>query len=133
MPVITSPSTARTSAPATRRSAAATAIVDDLDPFVAPAPSHQVGDAATRSTVVVRGLVLGTVVAQWAGGAVLEVTLSDGSGAICLAFLGRWSIAGVDPGRLLTAAGTVGCRQGRTVILDPRVWLHGRLAEVADA
>jgi hypothetical protein len=107
--------------------------VDELDPFVAPVPAHQVGDAAIRSTVVVRGLVLGTVVAQWAGGPVLEVTLADGSGAICLAFLGRWSIAGVDPGRLLTAAGTVGCRQGRPVMLDPRVWLHGRLAEVADA
>jgi hypothetical protein len=64
---------------------------------------------------------------------VLEVTLSDATGDLCLAFLGRRHIAGIDSGRELTAAGTLGIHRGRAVVLNPRYWLHGSRAEVADA
>jgi hypothetical protein len=48
-------------------------------------------------------------------------------------FLGRRGIAGIEPGRELTATGTVGRRLGRPIVLNPRYWLHAPLVEVADA
>jgi RecJ-like exonuclease len=103
--------------------------VDELDPFVAPSPSHQVGDVSARSRVVLRGLVVDAEVVPWDGGPVLEVTISDGSGAIRLAFLGRHRIGGVEHGRVLTVAGMVGRRHGRPLLIDPWCWLHAPLEE----
>jgi len=110
-----------------------TVTVGDLDPFVAPPPSHRVVDAPIRCRVVLHGLVLDVRVATWVGGPVLEVTLSDGSGVMCLAFLDRRHIAGIEPGRVLTAAGTIGLRHGRRVVLNPYYWRHAPMVEVADA
>lgn len=106
---------------------------DDWDPFVAPQPSHRIADAPARGRVVLRGLVVGVEVAQWSGGAVLEVTLFDGSGEMCLAFFGRRQIGGIETGRVLTAGGTVGRRRGRPILLNPHYWLHAPLEEVPDA
>lgn len=67
-----------------------------------------------------------------AGGPVLEVDLSDGTATLGLVFLGRRRIAGISIGRVVTAAGMVGTRHGRLVLLNPLYWLsaHG---EVSDA
>lgn len=105
----------------------------DRDPFTAPSPSHRVVDAPYRSRVVLEGFVVDVVPAQWAGGPVLEVALSDGSGDICLAFLGRRRVGGIEPARLMTVAGTVGVRRGRRLVLNPYYWLHASATEVADA
>ena len=94
-----------------------------LDPFVAPAPSHRVVDASVRSRVVLHGLVLDVRSADWVGGPVLEVTLSDGTGDVCLAFLGRRRIGGFELDRALTVAGVVGTRQGRALLMNPPYWL----------
>jgi hypothetical protein len=51
---------------------------------------------------------------------------------LCLAFLGRRRIAGIEPGRQLTAAGTVGFHHGRRVVLNPWYWLL-HTAEFPDA
>ncbi|MGQ0616127.1 MAG: hypothetical protein ACT4PW_03915 [Acidimicrobiia bacterium] len=104
----------------------------ELDPFIAPERSHSVADVPARSRVVVRGVVRDVRAARWAGGPVLEVALSDGTGELCLAFLGRRRIAGIEAGCELTAAGTVGSRRGRPVVLNPWYWLHAG-AEVPDA
>jgi hypothetical protein len=129
MLVMTSASTFQAPLPTRCHEAAKGVIVDQPDPFVAPSPSHRVGDAPTRSRVVLRGLVVGVEVVPWGGGPVLEVTISDASGAMRLAFLGRHSIGGVEPGRVLTAAGTVGRRDGRPLLINPLYWLHAALEE----
>lgn len=129
MLVITSGSTLRAPSAACGHEAAKGVIVDEPDPFVVPSPSHRIGDAPFRSRVVLRGLVLQVEAVAWGGGPVLEVTVSDGSGAICLAFLGRRAIGGVEPGREVTAAGTVGRRRGRPLLLNPSYWLHAPLEE----
>ena len=108
-------------------------MLDELHPVVAPAPSHRIADAPARALVSLRGHVVDVDVGRWVGGPVLEVTVSDGSGSICLAFLGRRGIAGVGPGRVLTATGTIGRRLGRPIVLNPRYWLHASLGEAADA
>lgn len=108
-------------------------MVGDLDPFVAPAPSHLVVDASVRSRVVLHGLVLDVHRADWVGGPVLEVTLSDGTGDVCLAFLGRRRIGGIELGRALTVAGVVGVRRGRALLMNPHYWLDARKTEAPDA
>lgn len=57
----------------------------------------------------------------------LEVDLYDGSGAISLVWLGRRQLAGIAPGRAVTAAGRVVAYRGRTAIFNPRYSLRGRV------
>ena len=49
----------------------------------------------------------------------LEADLYDGSDVVTLVWLGRRQIAGVEPGRALTARGRVALRDGRKVIYNP--------------
>ncbi|GAA2863108.1 hypothetical protein Acy02nite_52870 [Actinoplanes cyaneus] len=49
----------------------------------------------------------------------LEADLWDGSDVVTLVFLGRRSIAGIEPGRQLTARGRVAIRDDRKVIYNP--------------
>lgn len=102
-------------------------------PFVAPRPSHRLEDAPLRSPVVLQGVVADVRATRWVGGPVLEVTLSDGTGGVCIAFLGRRRIAGVEVGRTLTVAGSLGSRRGRPILMNPQYWLHRPDSEVADA
>lgn len=54
----------------------------------------------------------------------LEADLYDGTDVITLVFLGRRHIAGVEPGRALTARGRVAIREGRKVIYNPHYELE---------
>ncbi|MGK5678546.1 OB-fold nucleic acid binding domain-containing protein [Actinoplanes sp. URMC 104] len=49
----------------------------------------------------------------------LEADLWDGSDVVTLVFLGRRSIAGIEPGRQLTARGRIALRDDRKVIYNP--------------
>ncbi|HEY0531497.1 MAG TPA: OB-fold nucleic acid binding domain-containing protein, partial [Actinoplanes sp.] len=49
----------------------------------------------------------------------LEADLWDGSDVVTLVFLGRRSIAGIEPGRQLTARGRIASRDDRKVIYNP--------------
>ncbi|GLY94818.1 OB-fold nucleic acid binding domain-containing protein [Actinoplanes sp. NBRC 103695] len=49
----------------------------------------------------------------------LEADLYDGTDVVTLIFLGRRSIAGIEPGRQLTARGRVALRDDRKVIYNP--------------
>ncbi len=49
----------------------------------------------------------------------LEAELYDGSDVVTLVFLGRRSIAGIEPGRQLTARGRIALRDDRKVIYNP--------------
>jgi len=49
----------------------------------------------------------------------LEAELYDGTDVVTLIFLGRRHIAGIEPGRALTAAGRIAVRDGRKVIFNP--------------
>jgi len=54
----------------------------------------------------------------------LEADLYDGSDVITLVWLGRWHIAGIEPGRQLTAHGRVAVRADRKVIYNPHYELE---------
>jgi hypothetical protein len=49
----------------------------------------------------------------------LEAELFDGSDVVTLVWLGRRQIAGIEPGRVLTARGRVAVRDRRKVIYNP--------------
>ncbi|WP_035856862.1 OB-fold nucleic acid binding domain-containing protein [Cryptosporangium arvum] len=49
----------------------------------------------------------------------LEAELFDGTGSVTLVFLGRRRIAGIEPGRSLSAEGRLALRDGRKVIFNP--------------
>jgi hypothetical protein len=49
----------------------------------------------------------------------LEADLYDGTDVVTLVWLGRRHIAGIEPGRALTARGRVAVRDGRKVIYNP--------------
>ncbi|WP_067504819.1 OB-fold nucleic acid binding domain-containing protein [Actinoplanes sp. TFC3] len=49
----------------------------------------------------------------------LEADLWDGSDVVTLVFLGRRSIAGIEPGRQLVARGRIAIRDERKVIYNP--------------
>lgn len=49
----------------------------------------------------------------------LEAELFDGSGSVVLVWLGRRQIAGIEPGRTLTARGRIAENSGRGVIYNP--------------
>ncbi|MGY1718759.1 MULTISPECIES: OB-fold nucleic acid binding domain-containing protein [unclassified Blastococcus] len=49
----------------------------------------------------------------------LEAELFDGSGSVTLVWLGRRRIAGIEPGRSLTARGRFASFEGRQVIYNP--------------
>jgi hypothetical protein len=49
----------------------------------------------------------------------LEADLYDGSDVVTLVWLGRRQIAGIEPGRALTARGRVAVRDDRKVIYNP--------------
>jgi hypothetical protein len=49
----------------------------------------------------------------------LEAELYDGSDVVTLVWLGRRQIAGIEPGRALTARGRIAVREDRKVIYNP--------------
>ncbi|MBW9208722.1 OB-fold nucleic acid binding domain-containing protein [Mumia sp. zg.B21] len=50
----------------------------------------------------------------------LEAVLYDGSGSLTLVWLGRKRVPGIEVGRVLTATGRLGLREGSRVIYNPR-------------
>ncbi|RJL34246.1 OB-fold nucleic acid binding domain-containing protein [Bailinhaonella thermotolerans] len=68
---------------------------------------------------------LRTVTLRPRGGApALEAELYDGSDVVELVWLGRRKIAGIEPGRMLTAEGLVSVQDGRKVMFNPRYELR---------
>jgi hypothetical protein len=54
-----------------------------------------------------------------AGAPALEVTISDGRGAVVAVFLGRRKIAGLSPGRRVRIQGVAGRDGNRFVVVNP--------------
>lgn len=58
----------------------------------------------------------------------LEADLYDGSDVVTLVWLGRRQIAGIEPGRQLTAKGRVAVRGDRKVMYNPQYELEAKAA-----
>lgn len=83
-----------------------------------------IGEAPDRERVHVQG-VLRTVTLRPRGGVpALEADLDDGTGTLTLVWLGRRRIAGVQPGRSLSAVGLIGEQDGTRIMFNPRYELR---------
>ncbi|HXW33974.1 MAG TPA: OB-fold nucleic acid binding domain-containing protein, partial [Acidimicrobiales bacterium] len=90
---------------------------DDLGPAIAG--TTPIRDVTWRRRVRVAGRVKSVRVPTRAATAILECTLTDGTGAILLVFQGRRSIPGIKQGARLAAEGMVGSWDKRLAILNP--------------
>lgn len=77
-----------------------------------------------RPVVTVSGTLRAVSQRTVGGLPAIEAELDDGSASLGLVWLGRRAIAGVRPGRELTASGRVAMAQGRPVLFNPRYELR---------
>lgn len=78
-----------------------------------------VGEAKRGQFVSVTGRLRTVVYTPRTNLPTLEADLYDGSDLVTLVWLGRRQIAGIEPGRALTARGRVAIRDDRKVIYNP--------------
>jgi RecJ-like exonuclease len=96
-----------------------------FDPFTAAAATP-ISTVRVRDRVAVAGTVTELTVQYWVGGTqALHVTVTDDTGSLVVAFLGRRRVAGVEAGRAVTVAGAVIHYRGRALIMNPYLWLTG--------
>lgn len=99
----------------------------EFDPFTAPAATP-ISTVRVRDRVAVAGRVTDLRVQYWAGATpALHVTVTDDTGPLVVAFLGRTRVAGVEAGRAVTVAGAVIHHRGRALIMNPYLWLTGEV------
>ena len=83
-----------------------------------------IGDCSDRQIVSVTGTLRTVTLRPRAGVPALEAELFDGSAALDVVWLGRRSIAGIEPGRRIIASGRVSMNRGRPVLFNPKYELR---------
>jgi hypothetical protein len=73
-----------------------------------------------RTPVTVFGTIRSLTIRPRAGTPALEAELVDGADVVTLVWLGRRTIAGIEPGRQLRASGRITTGEGRRLIYNPR-------------
>ncbi|MDB1088794.1 OB-fold nucleic acid binding domain-containing protein [Streptomyces sp. ACA25] len=81
-------------------------------------------EAQGRTVVRVSGTLRKVGERTVAGLPAVEAELDDGSGSLEVVWLGRRSIAGVQPGREMVAYGRIATSRGRPVLFNPRYELR---------
>lgn len=84
-----------------------------------PDATHPIAEVAYRRRAQVGGRIRSVRIRPWGEVPTLEAVVADETAAITVAFLGRRSLAGVDPGSHITVEGMVGQHDGKLVILNP--------------
>ncbi|WP_101255045.1 OB-fold nucleic acid binding domain-containing protein [Streptomyces barkulensis] len=81
-------------------------------------------DCGDRQIVTVTGTLRTVTQRPRAGVPALEAELFDGSAPLDVVWLGRRSIAGIEPGRRLIAHGRIAMNRGRPVLFNPKYELR---------
>src|SRR5438093_713542 len=98
-------------------------VTTQFDPFVAPATTP-IAAVRVRDLVGISGSVTNLTVEHWAGGTpALHVTITDETGSLTVAFLGRTRVAGIEVGKRILVGGAVFYRRGRRIMMNPHLWL----------
>lgn len=88
-----------------------------------------VADLGDRRRASAAGVLRSVVLRPREGVPTVEAELYDGSGSLDLVWLGRRSIAGIDPGRRIRVEGLVCDIDGRRTMFNPRYELRARAGE----
>jgi len=94
-----------------------------LEAFCTELGVTALSDVVPRTQVRVAGEVRSVLIVPRAGAPALEVTVSDGRGAVTAVFLGRRKIAGMSPGRKLVLDGMTRADGARLLVYNPRYQL----------
>ena len=78
-----------------------------------------IDEAPDRTRVKLSGSLRTVTLRPRGGVPALEAELFDGSGSVTLVWLGRRRIAGIEPGRTVTARGRFASFDGKRVIYNP--------------
>jgi amino acid transporter len=84
-----------------------------------PPGAVPMGELTGRQRSVVAGRIHSVRVRPWAGVSTLECTLTDGTGTVTAAFLGRKQVAGLQPGVWMKVEGVVCNHRGLQAFLNP--------------
>jgi hypothetical protein len=88
-----------------------------------------VADLSPRARGTAAGVLRSVVLRPREGVPAVEAELYDGSGSVDLVWLGRRSIAGIEPGRRVKVEGMVCDVEGRRTMFNPRYELRPRAGE----
>ena len=86
--------------------------------------ARQISDARPQARVAITGIITATQTVTIGSSPAYRCTLTDGTGEICVLFLGRRAVAGLTAGRRCSMTGTAGTSGGRLVTWNPRYWLQ---------
>jgi len=86
----------------------------------------RVAELSCRRPATVSGVLQSVTLRPRAGVPALLAELYDGSGNLCLVWLGRRRIAGIEPGRRLRVTGMVTRSEGQISMFNPRYELVPR-------
>ncbi len=84
----------------------------------------RISDCQDREVVTVTGTLRTVTLRPRAGVPALEAELFDGSAPLDVVWLGRRSIAGIEPGRRIIASGRIALNHGRPVLFNPKYELR---------
>jgi len=85
----------------------------------APPGCVRINQLQPRQRARVAGRVRSMVIRPWGTAPTLECSLTDGTGRLVVAFLGRREIAGLETGTRMVVEGTVALRRGELVMINP--------------
>jgi hypothetical protein len=78
-----------------------------------------IAELVPRQRARIAGKIYALRVQPWSGVATLELTITDGTGALTVVFLGRRTLAGVTTGTPIVVEGLIGEHHGRMAMLNP--------------
>ena len=90
---------------------------------VEAAGATPIAECTGGSKTTVCGVLKSVSLRPRAGVPAVEADLFDGSGHLTVVFLGRRSIAGIEPGRRIVATGRANCQEDLPVMYNPRYQL----------
>jgi hypothetical protein len=96
----------------------------DLRKDAGPVDCVPIRECQDRAVVTVTGTLRTVTLRPRAGVPALEAELFDGSAPLDVVWLGRRSIAGIEPGRKIVASGRIALNRGRPVLFNPKYELR---------
>ncbi|MCQ4044779.1 OB-fold nucleic acid binding domain-containing protein [Streptantibioticus rubrisoli] len=97
---------------------------EDLRKDTPPTECTRIRDCQDRQIVTVAGTLRTVTLRPRAGVPALEAELFDGTAPLDVVWLGRRSIAGIEPGRKIIASGRIAQNRGRLVLFNPKYELR---------
>ena len=79
--------------------------------------ARRISDVRPQARVAVTGIITATQTVTIGSSPAYRCAFTDGTGEICVLFLGRTEVSGLRGGRRCSVAGTAGTSGGRLVVL----------------